>query len=277
MRHLVSFNAGHPNQAQQVRGSRIRRQKSIFPQKLWRMVNDHQLDVAIKWSEDGQSFVIQENELKLKCLGKENNLFYTKQPKSFVRQLHLYGFRKINKNQFSHNYFIRGHPHLLEHIKRSYKPSLSLSADSDNVENDRHNSQINQTIELNSSNNNNNDFVAKPTDILASLQIEQQQAKQQLPVDQEEYKVESELPCVSSTLNENLDISINNLENQNVPPTVGALVFPINYDEDCIQPSISWYEGNYVDNNYNYNEDSILTMYNNDIYPNTSDDNNITL
>lgn len=272
MRHLVSFNLVNSNRAQQVKVPRIRRQKSIFPQKLWRMVNDRQLDVAIRWAEDGQSFVIQENELKIKCLGKENNLFYTKQPKSFVRQLHLYGFRKINKNQFSHNYFVRGQPHLLEHIKRSYKPSLSLDADSDNVENDRNNSQINQMIEL-----NNNDIVAKPSDVLASLQIEQQQTEQQLPVNQvEEYNVELELPG-ALTLDENLDDSINNLNNQKLLPTAGALVFPCNYDEDCLQPSISWYEGNYVDNNYNYNEDSILTLYNNDIYPNTSDDNNITL
>lgn len=255
--------------AQQV--GRIRRtraksrsQKSIFPQKLWRMVNDQRLYSAIKWTEDGQSFVIDENLLRIMCLGKENNLFYTKQPKSFVRQLHLYGFRKINKNQFSHKYFNRDQPDLLKFIKRSYKPIQNSVDDSENVENDsQNNPMIDNTknkVELN--------------DVLAAIKVKQNPNSMAAG---ENYKLESGLNPISA-FSDSCVTSIDITSGQELPQqTVGALVFPNNYDEDCLQPSISWYEGNYLDNNYNYNEDSILTLYNNDIYPNTYDDNNITL
>lgn len=84
------------------------------------MINDKRFEAAIRWVDDGKSFVICERELQNICLGKENNLFYTKQPRSFVRQLHLYGFKKINKNQFAHTHFRRNRAELLEKIKRSY-------------------------------------------------------------------------------------------------------------------------------------------------------------
>lgn len=109
--------------------------KSIFPQKLWQMVNDRRLDSAIRWTDDGQGFVVFENQLKSLCLGKENKMFHTRQPKSFVRQLHLYGFRKIDKNQFTHQFFQRDKPGLLKNIKRSYKSSPPSS----NKENDNSN------------------------------------------------------------------------------------------------------------------------------------------
>lgn len=99
-----------------------RHEKAIFPHKLWKMVNDPRLDPAIKWTEDGQSFILHENQFKELCLGKENQFFYTRNVKSFVRQLHLYGFKKINKNQFAHESFKRGETNLLGQIKRAYRP-----------------------------------------------------------------------------------------------------------------------------------------------------------
>lgn len=98
-----------------------RHEKAIFPHKLWKMVNDTRLDLAIKWTEDGQSFILYDNLFKDLCLGKENQFFYTRHIKSFVRQLHLYGFKKINKNQFAHENFKRGEPHLLSNIRRTYR------------------------------------------------------------------------------------------------------------------------------------------------------------
>lgn len=148
------------NAAQQVKvkkGKHVRAhrsKKSIFPQKLWRMVNDQRFQSAIRWTEDGQSFLISESSLRIMCLGKENNIFYTQQPKSFVRQLHLYGFRKISKNQFMHTYFRKEQPQLLKFIKRSYRPSLSARDDSDDGEIDR-NQNNDPMIENNNDNNNN--------------------------------------------------------------------------------------------------------------------------
>lgn len=211
----------------------VRRAKSIFPQKLWRLINDQRLDAAIRWAEDGKSFLICEAELTNKCLGKENNLFYTKQPKSFVRQLHLYGFRKINKNQFSHCYFIRGQPNLLKFIKRSYKPNMDTS-----------------------------DVVKRPEQILEITNHQPKTTTTTTPFNNETNFI---------TDNHKLQLSHQTID--------GAIALSNNYDDDdCLQPPIDWYESNYnVDNSYNYNDDSILNLYNNDIYPNTCDDNNITL
>jgi hypothetical protein len=95
--------------------------KITFPQKLWQLVSDRRLESAIRWSDDGQSFFVYESHLRNLCLGKENKIFFTREPKSFIRQLHLYGFRKLNKNQFKHPNFARDRPHLVNDIKRSYK------------------------------------------------------------------------------------------------------------------------------------------------------------
>lgn len=95
--------------------------RKTFPLKLWELVNDRRLDSALKWADDGKSFYISDSELSKLCLGKENKLFFTKQPKSFVRQLHLYGFKKINKNQFKHPNFHRDDPDSVREIKRGYK------------------------------------------------------------------------------------------------------------------------------------------------------------
>lgn len=95
--------------------------KTIFPYKLWRIVNDPKFDSAIQWTEGGLSFVIHEENFINLCLGKKNSLFFTTKPRSFVRQLHLYGFKKIDQNEFMHKCFRRDKFCLLKQIKRSYR------------------------------------------------------------------------------------------------------------------------------------------------------------
>jgi heat shock transcription factor 1 len=86
------------------------------------------LNFSLFFGQDGKSFIIQ-NQAKfakelLPLNYKHNNMA------SFIRQLNMYGFHKItsidngglkfdrDEMEFSHPYFQKGHPYLLEHIKR---------------------------------------------------------------------------------------------------------------------------------------------------------------
>ncbi|XP_065212837.1 heat shock factor protein 1 isoform X1 [Planococcus citri] len=102
---------------------------SAFLGKLWKMVEDPKTDELISWGKTGSTFVIK-NQIDfaktiLPNYYKHNNIA------SFIRQLNMYGFHKIisttsgaldsNDNdeiEFTHPCFVRGHPYLLEQIKR---------------------------------------------------------------------------------------------------------------------------------------------------------------
>ncbi|KAN0088208.1 HSF-type DNA-binding domain containing protein [Tylopilus felleus] len=100
-----------------------------FVTKLYHMINDTKSQHFITWTELGSSFVVSNvGEFSRSILGshfKHNNF------SSFVRQLNMYGFHKINRTpraqrtsttsqtwEFSHPKFLRGRPDLLEAIKR---------------------------------------------------------------------------------------------------------------------------------------------------------------
>uniref|UniRef100_A0A0K0FQ72 HSF_DOMAIN domain-containing protein n=1 Tax=Strongyloides venezuelensis TaxID=75913 RepID=A0A0K0FQ72_STRVS len=103
----------------------------VFLIKLWNIVNDPNLDHIIEWDESGLSFHIKDPyafcKEVLPLYFKHGNL------NSCVRQLNMYGFRKIttiekssligcqnagDNLEFSHTYFIRGRYDLLCNIKR---------------------------------------------------------------------------------------------------------------------------------------------------------------
>ncbi|XP_015273988.1 PREDICTED: heat shock factor protein 1 [Gekko japonicus] len=100
-----------------------------FLTKLWTLVEDPETDPLICWSPSGSSFhVFDQGQFAKEVLPKyfkHNNMA------SFVRQLNMYGFRKVihieqgglvkpekDDTEFQHPYFIRGQEHLLENIKR---------------------------------------------------------------------------------------------------------------------------------------------------------------
>ncbi|CAA7265168.1 unnamed protein product [Cyclocybe aegerita] len=100
-----------------------------FVTKLYQMINDPKSAQFIAWTELGTSFVVSNvGEFSRSILGshfKHNNF------SSFVRQLNMYGFHKINRTpraqrtstdaqtwEFSHHKFLRGRPDLLDEIKR---------------------------------------------------------------------------------------------------------------------------------------------------------------
>ncbi|XP_073536188.1 heat shock factor protein 1 isoform X2 [Phyllobates terribilis] len=100
-----------------------------FLAKLWSLVEDPETDPLICWSPEGSSFHVFDQG----CFAKEVLPKYFKHNNmaSFVRQLNMYGFRKVvhieqgglvkpekDDTEFQHPYFIRGHENLLESIKR---------------------------------------------------------------------------------------------------------------------------------------------------------------
>ena len=113
-----------------------------FILKLWRMINDPQCDDLICWSDDGQSFIITEPPKfaqELSKYFKHNNL------SSFIRQLNMYGFRKVTTIEhsglhmgmedlhFYHPDFIKGKPDRLEGIKRKLPQKIVDNVDLRNV------------------------------------------------------------------------------------------------------------------------------------------------
>ncbi|KAM6061275.1 heat shock factor protein 3-like isoform 2-T3 [Chlamydotis macqueenii] len=100
-----------------------------FLAKLWALVEDPQSDDVICWSRDGENFCILDEQRFAKELlpkyFKHNNI------SSFIRQLNMYGFRKVialengmitaeksSVIEFQHTFFKKGKAHLLENIKR---------------------------------------------------------------------------------------------------------------------------------------------------------------
>ncbi|XP_074133832.1 heat shock factor protein 3-like isoform X2 [Sminthopsis crassicaudata] len=105
-----------------------------FLAKLWTLVDDSTTDDVIGWNPSGQSFsILDEQKFSKELLPKyfkHNNI------SSFIRQLNMYGFRKVaavdngmaEKNtaiEFQHMYFKKGEVNLLENIKRKVSAGRS--------------------------------------------------------------------------------------------------------------------------------------------------------
>ncbi|CDH57593.1 related to heat shock factor protein 4 [Lichtheimia corymbifera JMRC:FSU:9682] len=102
---------------------------NTFVHKLFNMVGDRQYQHLITWTYTGTSFIVCNiTEFSRDVLPKhfKHNNF-----SSFVRQLNMYGFHKVNKSprghralaenqiwEFSHSKFLRGRGDLLDEIKR---------------------------------------------------------------------------------------------------------------------------------------------------------------
>ncbi|CAO3618300.1 unnamed protein product [Mucor hiemalis] len=114
---------------------------NTFVHKLYNMVVDSHYQHLISWAYTGSSFIVCNiMEFSRDVLPKhfKHNNF-----SSFVRQLNMYGFHKVNKSprghrtlaenqiwEFSHPKFLRNRPDLLDEIKRK-----SMEADTARREN----------------------------------------------------------------------------------------------------------------------------------------------
>ncbi|PIA17858.1 hypothetical protein COEREDRAFT_40190, partial [Coemansia reversa NRRL 1564] len=115
------------------RASSLHRNITVTPflNKLYSMVDDSASDDLIRWSADGNSFVVVRHE----DFAKEvlPRFFKHSNFSSFVRQLNMYGFHKVPHLQqgglitdgpeaesweFSNENFQRGQPDLLHFIRR---------------------------------------------------------------------------------------------------------------------------------------------------------------
>ncbi|XP_039637076.1 heat shock factor protein 2 isoform X2 [Perca fluviatilis] len=100
-----------------------------FLVKLWTLVEDADTNEFICWSQEGNSFlVLDEQHFAKEILPK---FFKHNNMASFIRQLNMYGFRKVmhidtgivkqerdGPVEFQHPYFKHGQDNLLENIKR---------------------------------------------------------------------------------------------------------------------------------------------------------------
>ncbi|GAB5592433.1 Flocculation suppression protein [Umbelopsis nana] len=108
--------------------------QSAFVTKLYNIVGDEDIQHLISWSKDGDVFSVKNpTEFARTILPqyfKHNNW------QSFVRQLNMYGFHKVNDVfhtltneqqlwEFAHECFRRGQPELLQKIKRKTGARLS--------------------------------------------------------------------------------------------------------------------------------------------------------
>ncbi|XP_060551069.1 heat shock factor protein 1-like, partial [Ruditapes philippinarum] len=107
-----------------------------FLSKIWALVDDPTTDELIAWDTSGLSFHVYDQARFAKEIlplyFKHNNIA------SFIRQLNMYGFRKVvhlesgaiktesDDIEFHHPYFMRGQEYLLENIKRKSTTTGSI-------------------------------------------------------------------------------------------------------------------------------------------------------
>ncbi|KAM0733099.1 Heat shock transcription factor, X-linked member 4 [Formica fusca] len=72
-------------------------QSMRFPQKLWRIVNECQTG-AIRWGANGDTVLLDYKRFQTEYLDARRPIFKTSNITSFIRQLNLYGFRKVTSH-----------------------------------------------------------------------------------------------------------------------------------------------------------------------------------
>ena len=112
---------------------------SPFVSKLKVLLSDGKYQDAIRWSGNGEAIVIFDADtFKRIVLDKTAEMFKTKNFTSFVRQLNLYGFRKVptngksdpNKNmKFEHPHFVQSKPQMMHLVQRTCSSSKKRKTD----------------------------------------------------------------------------------------------------------------------------------------------------
>ncbi|XP_035229692.1 heat shock factor protein 2-like [Stegodyphus dumicola] len=103
------------------KGNKILLLNMKFPEKLWSIINESNSD-AIRWGSTGDTLILKYPKFQEEFLNRDD-VFKTRNIASFVRQLNLYGFRKVNRynedlHEFKHPLFMLDRRDLLDLIKR---------------------------------------------------------------------------------------------------------------------------------------------------------------
>jgi len=94
--------------------------KKLFPQKLWDLINDAKYNFCLRWSDDGQLVYLNRDEFEDSYLRTSENQFHTQKAISFVRQMNMYGFRKVDDCYYENDNFKRNCEHLLRNMIRKH-------------------------------------------------------------------------------------------------------------------------------------------------------------
>ncbi|CAO3644961.1 unnamed protein product [Mucor fragilis] len=133
-----------PNEIDDGNRRSAKRGVSTFISKLFSMVSDRRNQHLISWNPSGSSFLVCNATRFAQEVLPEH--FKHSNFSSFVRQLNMYGFHKINKSprgqrgnneneiwEFSHPKFQRGRPDILEDIKRKAMDSELLRRETGDI------------------------------------------------------------------------------------------------------------------------------------------------
>ncbi|XP_009319390.1 PREDICTED: heat shock transcription factor, Y-linked-like [Pygoscelis adeliae] len=92
-------NRVHPISLEESSGEADDFASHAFPKKLWKIVQSHQFQ-SIRWVDDGICVVINEEAFQKEVLARRGpcRVFETDSMKSFLRQLHLCRFTKVQHN-----------------------------------------------------------------------------------------------------------------------------------------------------------------------------------
>lgn len=94
--------------------------KKLFPQRLWELIHDQKYNFCLRWSQDGQRVYLNRHEFETNYLKTAHNQFHTQKAISFVRQMNMYGFRKVDDCYYENDNFKRNCPHLLKNMVRRH-------------------------------------------------------------------------------------------------------------------------------------------------------------
>ena len=130
-------------QRESKNADKAKSKKETFPQKLHRLLEEaeeKEFSDVISWQPSGKAFILHKpREFTAKLMPQY--LSGSQKMNSFIKQLNLYGFKRIGKGpengSYFHQDFIKGRPDLCLKIRRSLSKSTRIGSASSSVNADQ--------------------------------------------------------------------------------------------------------------------------------------------